>query len=787
MIIRNIRLAVRGLLKNRIVTVINIIGLTIGITISMFIFSYANKEIATDSNITNRDNIYALKVDEASNISQKMANLIKDELLEIKHLTYCSNEWASQVFLVDNNNSYKVENLLVTDSAFFRVFQFQALWGDPVIALNSSNKIVLCQSLAEKIFGNINPIGRTLTYNSTYLQGELLTVGAVIKDLPHNSSWSFDAIMSLQTNYKIDWYARNIDMWGNKSFYSYFSLQDNVNLTALKDKFENLRSKGLPEEQKDAVFSFVPFTEVYFNSPEHEELKHGNRFTLTIIQTTGVLILLLACINYINLITAQKEKRSRNISIFRALGSNKRKIIELVLTESGLLLILVLALVILLLGILLNMFNQLTNSQFTLSSFFAGWNMGVFMVIFIMTFGITGVLPGIVFSRQKTNLLLKRSVSGGSSLRNGLLVFQFTISIILLSCIFFIYQQNTFLNNTNPGFQKENIIYMSTNDDIQNSIQAFKNGLEEISGISDLTFSDAPIGNIDQDWGMKFINRGEKGEIHFSKMGVSPNFFSFFGIKLSQGRYFTESSNKNLDVIFNETAIKKYNITNINDARAVLNDDVKNGNIIGVVKDFNFESMHKPLRSAGFICSGEFDEFAYLKINAKNYTGIQQTLKSIEDLWATLSPNFPFEYKFLNDSWNELYKKDKQFQEILSYATITSLFLSCLGLIGLTFFVIESKIKEIGIRKVNGAKTTEIIKMLNKIFLKWLAIAFFVACPVAFYAMSNWLENFAYKTELSWWIFALAGVIAISIALITVSWQSWRAASKNPVEALRYE
>ncbi|HEX3008159.1 MAG TPA: FtsX-like permease family protein [Bacteroidales bacterium] len=272
----------------------------------------------------------------------------------------------------------------------------------------------------------------------------------------------------------------------------------------------------------------------------------------------------------------------------------------------------------------------------------------------------------------------------------------------------------------------------------------------------------------------------------FANFWVSRNFFDFFGIKLRKGTAFNEQSDKNNDFIFNETALRKYKVDNLDEARIMMGDN-KNEKIIGEVEDFNFESMHVPVRAAGFMCSDESDEIMYLKLNSHSRDEFMKTIVSLKEIWMKYSPNFPLEYRFLDSSWDALYKHDQQFQKILSYATLISLLLSCIGLIGLTYFVLEQRTKEIGIRKVNGARITEVMGMLNKDFIKWVAIAFVLACPIAWYAMHKWLENFAYKTSLSWWIFAAAGVLALFVALITVSWQSWRAATRNPVESLRYE
>jgi len=788
MIIQNFKLALRGLLKNKLGAGINILGLMVGMTVSLLIFSYVRKEKSTDQFIPDVENIYILTNKDYPSLSKKQADLIKEKMPEIENITFGGAEWSQQVFFSNNNNNYKIKNLMVADSCFFRVFQFEPVWGDPASALNATNKVVITRSLAKKIFGNENPVGKTLGYNTTYFQNELLEVSAVINDLPQNSSWHFEAVLSIQTNYKLGWYVRNLQNWGSQNYQVFCRVNNHLSKTVLNTKLAALPLDAVPETYKDHIaFGVFPFNKVYFDYPILDIVKHGNRYTLSIIQIIGILILLLACVNYINMVTAQREIRHKKIGIILTQGAGKRKIVEMLTAESGLVLTIAIILTLFLSWALLGSLNGTTDSRFTFQYLVSGWNLLILSVMFLFTLIVTGIIPGYFFSKQKASVLLKKQSAGtkGNLMRNGLLVFQFTISILLISGILLMNKQNRYLNSTDPGFQKENIIYAGTSPNIQDNIQAFKNELKKIPAITDITFSTEPIGNIKENWAMMLYNKGEEKEIEFAKFTVTPNFFDFFGISLKQGRPFNENSSRNTEIIFNETSMRNFNIEKISDARLVVGS--KKGAIVGVSEDFNFESLHVPIRAAGFLCSGESDEVIYLKMNTENYTAFHDAMNSVENVWNKISPNFPMEINYLDASWESLYIKDRQFQKILSYATIISIILSCLGLIGLTFFVMEQRTKEIGVRKVNGATISEILIMLNNDFIKWIAMAFVIACPITWYAMNKWLENFAYKTNLSWWIFALAGLLVLGIALLTVSWQSWRAATRNPVEALRYE
>jgi len=789
MIKQNIKLSIRNLLKYKIITGINILGLAIGITISLLIFAFIQKERSMDDHFPDIDNIFVLLERKDPSVSFKMVEHVRNEIPEIEHITYAHYEWSSQVLFKHQNRDYNIEKLLIADSSFFKVFSFEPVWGKPQQALNIANQVVITQTLAKKIFGDVNPVGQQLVYNATYLQNELLTVGAVIKDHPHHSSWSFESVMSVQTNHKINWYKNLLRSWGTQNYTAYFKTKDRINPALIAEKLTHISKENIPEKYKSKTqFSMTAFTSSYYDLSDIRHLKHGNKSSVLIIQVIGFFILLLACVNYINLITAQRLKRIKNIGILKTLGSGKRKIIELFITESALILVITVFVVMLLSDLLLIKLNSLTNSQFTLSSLYSGWNLCIFLSIIASTFILTGIIPGYVFSQYQTTLLLKNSIKTNTKnhLRNGLLVFQFTISITLLASLLFINRQNRFLSTKHTGFNRQNIIYTTTNDQIQTHIEVFKDELKKIPEISNVTYSSGLLGFNDQNWSSTIKCQGKEQEIGFANLYVAPNFFDFFEIELIKGRQFTKQSDKTKDIIFNESTIKTFHINQPEKAQVMIGKE-NQGHIIGIIKDFNFESMHVPIRPIGFLSSGEVDEVVYFKIHASNAQNYHASLQKLERIWSQISPDFPLEIKSLDVSWANLYKKDQQFQQILSYATIISLLLSSLGLISLTHFITEMKTKEIGIRKTNGAKTAEIVILLNRHLVKWILIAFIIACPLCWYTMTKWLENFAYKAPLSWWIFALAALVTLLTAFVTLSWQTWKAAAQNPVKCLRYE
>tara|TARA_R110001583_G_scaffold74459_3_gene206319 strand:- start:7484 stop:9847 length:2364 start_codon:yes stop_codon:yes gene_type:complete len=783
----NIKISYKNLLKNKLVSAINIGGLALGITISLLVFAYVNKEMNMDREIPEIENNYVLLNNGDVDISSAMARHVRAEMPEIEAITFARHAWSAQNLVKRNDSDFKLNNLLMVDSCFFKVFKFESVYGNPEIALNSPDKIVLTHSVAKKIFGNENPIGKELLYNSTNLQNVVVQVGAVIKDL-HHCSWEFDAVLSLETDNKMSWFKDLEALWGAQNYGAFVKIPSNIDATIINEKLANISTSNIPESYiADTKFEIQTFTKAYSELPVIDILKHGNQLTLTIIQIIGFLILLLACINYINLVTAQKFKRLKNIGILKVMGGKKGKVIELLAVESALVLFITSLLVIVLCNYLLLGWNEITKSEFTLLEIYSGSNLIIFISILVFTFLLTGIIPGLTLGRKKTTALLKNTANNRSQnyLRNALLIFQFSITIVLLCGILLINKQNNYMSELDPGFNKEQILYAATNPQIQKSSKVFNSEIKRIPEIADITYSSSVIGSGQSTWGLSLTNDGQEQEISFANLYVSSSFFDFFGIDLIRGKQFNRFSEENADWIFNTTAFKQFNINKPEDA--TIKYDGKTGKIIAEVADFNHESMHKSINPIAFRSCGETATYIFFKINHPSIGSTEKCIHSINKVWENISPNFPLEIKYLDESWEALYQKERQFQRIINYATIISILLSCLGLISLTFFMVETQTKEIGLRKVNGAKTYQIIRMLNKDFLKWVAIAFIIACPIAWYAMHKWLENFAYKTELSWWIFALAGLLAMVIALLTVSFQSWRAATRNPVESLRYE
>lgn len=797
---KNLKIAFRNLLKSKTVSTINLLGLTLGIVISVLLLSYVRQEKETDKFIKDNENIYIFSQNEkntSNHISRPAVALLRDRFPDIP-ITHTSDDWAGQFFLSDDaGNSFKVNHLLNADSTFFNLFQFDAVAGNPQRALDVASQIVLKESLAKKIFGSQNPIEKTLRISTSFYSGEPVEVSAVLKDFPENTAWMFDAVVSIRLNDKrISWFKKNADRWGAHNYTAFCRLSANIDPDNFRQQLNALSQSpevndNLDWKAKDEnIFHIHPYAQIYLHTSKDARsattMKKGNPQTLSVLELIAALILLMACINYVNLVSAQRQKRNKSVAVIKILGSQTWGVVQIFLFEAGLLLLAVVGLSVLLIPFVLDFFNGLMETNYTPSLFLLPQNIVLATGILGFTLLVTGLLPGLIFSRYQALRLIKPAAEKqhGGFFRNALPVLQFSIAIALIACLFTIKKQNDMMLAKNPGYEREHIIYAATNNELRKQTQALLNELKSVSGVADITFADADLVNVTQNWGVDFAYDGEEREaIGFAKIGVSPDFFDFFGIKFAQGENFTKTESNYDEVIFNQTAIRKFGISDLEKARVI-----DRGRVVGVVEDFNLKSAHYPIAPVGFMNNGEnISNYIYLKTNTQTYDQLKTLIADVEQKWNKLSPNIPFEYRFLDEAWDNLYKKETQFQKLLTHAGWISIFIACLGLFGLSIFVAERRTKEIGIRKINGATVAEILTLLNKSFVKWIIIAFFIATPLAYYAMNRWLENFAYKTALSWWIFALAGVTALIVALLTVSWQSWRAASRNPVEALRYE
>lgn len=786
-----IKISLRNIFKNKMNTTLNVTSLALGITISLLIAAYASNELNTDKFHSKKEQIYKLSYGNSSLTPGPLNAYLKNNFPEIEQTTHIEMRQLNMFSPVVQykNNSFEIEQYYSADPGFFEIFDFEILQGNIQLAMQSPFSLILTESEAARIFNTNNPIGETVTWKSR--KDYTFTVKAIVKDLPSNSSIQFHGLVSdasvngMGGNY----YAED---WGFTVYESYLIVEPNVIATGLEEKLQkNLIAHYANQLSKNASANDAelnPLTlhrlgDVYFDkSLANDTTNRGNLMLVNILLAIGAIIMLLSVINYINLTTARASKRHKEIGVQKLIGSSRRNLIVQYLSETTIvsfLAVTVGALLALILvkpyGIFMNVTNGLTFQP----------QLFLLLIPTIIILGfVAGIYPAFVLTSKKAIDIIKMKTgknSGGGNFRRSLIIFQFSVTIVLITATLLIFKQVNYLKNKDLGIPSDQIVYAKLPFQIlAGKKETLRQRLQSLPEVQEISFSSNVFGKIEG-----LGNQEIDGKtLTFATTWVDAEFIKLYNLQLTEGRFFSKKlkTDENATALLNEAALRKFDVED----PFQLNFRIPGGKakVVGIVKDFNYKSLHNNIEPLVIIYLPRQGQYVNLKIDGDD---LSKTISKINSVWNELAPGFPFSYHFLDQSFEKLYKKEEQLAKAVSLFSLIAILIAVLGILGLSIFLSENRTKEIGVRKVNGAKISEILTMLNKDFIKWVAIAFLIASPLAYFAMTKWLENFAYKTALSWWIFALAGLLALSIALITVSWQSWRAATRNPIEALRYE
>ncbi|QIA06593.1 ABC transporter permease [Draconibacterium halophilum] len=790
---------IRRILRNKVYSAISIVSLSIGLVCAILAFLYVKYEFNVDKCFTNTENVYRLTINNVPpatfHIGQppRFFDEIKKDIPEI--------EDGSRIYL-DPVNIKMEENrfnsyFLGVDPSFINLIGWEMIAGNPATVLSSPFSVIISESKAKQFFNDKNPIGETIEIDNQFEYN----ITGIFKDIPEHAHIKGDFFASISSMEK-----RNDGFfysWGNHSTAFYFRIPESVDIEAVNNKIAEIWNASSTDTACKGDFvqaKLQKFSDVYLRSG-YLENSPGN-----IIYTLGVaiiaaLILLISCFNFINLTIAVKSKRNTETGIKKVLGANLKTFMPQILIEILAYLFIALLISIISAKLLLPSLSQIINKDLgILFTDFIPLTGFIIIVCFVIVL-LSGIFPLIQTFRVDTSNALKGVVLSTSKkspktisqfrFSNILVVSQFVVSILLILCAFVINNQLRLIRHHDLGFDKEQVLVLR--NDLGNTYQRFqilKNDLEsypEVISIS--SASHVPANNLTNWGGPSVAGDEEKSSQQCGLVSIDNKYFQTIGAEFVSGADFEQSNTSYKDkIIINEALQKELGLVNPIGQRLITIRDRKEKEIIGVVKDIEYATIHsKNLPVMFFFKENGFDTFSrYIVIKLKS-ADLTKTVSNITEKWNKVSPEYPMGYFFLDELFDQNYRGESQTATLMNALTILAIFLSCLGLFGLAIFNINGRIKEIGIRKVNGAKVSEILAMLNKDFIKWVVIAFIVATPIAYYTMNKWLENFAYKTNLSWWIFALAGVLALGIALLTVSWQSWRAATRNPVEALRYE
>lgn len=785
----------RNLSKNKAISLINLSGLVIGISSFILILLYVHQELTFDRFNEKFSRIFKVTIAGNFNTIAPLAVIVKDKVPEIEKVVRVDDFMGggkSPVLKVLNNNESKkiqVNDIIYADSGFFDLFSYEVIQGSEKESLSKPNSIVLTRSTAIKLFGKDNPLGKDLEFIGTGETPKLVyTVTAIIKDIPDNSSLKFNGIVSFNTLKSIQPGGIDVDEdFGNWTYVTYALMRKSCSVNDLTEKANNTWFSSISKkfgvdiksaDVKENVLSFIPLKDVNF-------YKNNKLSFIYLILFVGIIIIVIAIINFVNISIAKASLRTKEIGIRKISGSGRFALIRQFIGETIVLTLVATILALTIVYFLLPVFNYITGKAITFNFLLYPKVIMFFISGSILIGIIAGLYPALYLSSFRPIAIIKNEKTPGhknSLLTQSLIVFQFVISIALVISTIIISRQVKHMRTGDLGFDDRNIITCTLTKSVKNKYDVFKQALLQNPNIVNVAASSGA--GLSEQFHMSFSEEINGNKKTYYGMIVDPDFIKTIGFNIVEGRDFSWDleSDKNKAVILNETAVRNFGLKDpIGFEIKVLNYKAR---VIGVIRDFHNESFRSGISPLVMWYVPGYIYNLSIRMNGHNMPG---TIKYIKEQWEKFAPDIPFEYQFLDKKYDALYKDEDKLSLVIGYFSIVAILIACLGLFGLVSFITQNRTKEIGIRKVNGAKITEILTMLNIDFVKWVLLAFAFASPIAWYAMRKWLEGFAYKTELSWWIFALSGLLTLSVALLTVSWQSWRAATRNPVEALRYE
>ncbi|WP_422358499.1 ABC transporter permease [Reichenbachiella sp.] len=806
-----VNIAFRNLLKHKFYSLLNILGLSIGLSCFMVISLFVIDELSYDKFHEGSANIYrmdfAAKLNGSDHVSAKVGAPAAQALLN----DYPIVKDAIRISATGNwfikekgfEKTFKEEHVLMADSNFFSFFSVPMIHGDPKTALVRPNTLVMDQTTAKKMFGDNNPVGRTLVLDNT----TDYEVTGVYEDLPKNSHFRQNIILSVAS---FPGRAKSTN-WVNTAFNTYIKFQEGIDSEQLEKNFPELIEKYIgpliqkffgqslaefKEAGNNVGFSLFPMEMIHLHSDKDGDLAPNSDISyIYIFSAVAIFILLLACINFMNLATARSASRAKEVGVRKVMGALKNQLVSQFIAEALVISFFSFLIAYLLTMVFLPSFNELASKELAIAQLFNGTYVLLMVGIMLIVGLFAGSYPAFYLSRFQPAEVLKGKVKLGmksGALRSLLVVFQFSISIVLMIGTAVVFDQLSFIQNKKLGFNKDQILMVEDAWILDQKVETFKTEVKRNINVENATVASfTPVGgNDNSDLFFKSPSGESDQSLVTNKARVDHDFLETLGIEMSEGRFFSREflSDSNA-VVINKAAVKMFGYENpIGDkiytyGGSQEEPEVIALKIIGVMEDFHYKSLRDNITPLIFSL-GRSTGFAIFKVNTDN---IQQTISDIEQTWSDISPGQPFTYSFMDQKFDSMYEAEQKIGQIFTVFAILGILIACLGLFGLASFTAEQKTKEIGIRKALGASISGIVFMLSKSFIKLVAVAFVLAVPAAYFAMGYWLEDFAYRTEIKAVTFIGIGILAFAIAWLTMGFQSWKAARLNPVKSLREE
>ena len=766
----------KTIFKYRLSSILTLVSLVVAFLGIIVLTLYVSYERSFDGFHKNKNDIYLMsfKYDMGSSLPVPMEELIRHEVPEIERSVVMREWWNNEFYRTDQTPRDAIRKKAMYASAdFFTMFDFPLITGDAKTVLSVPNSVVLSETMAQNIFGTADVVGKQLLAS-----GSELTVSGVMKDMPKNTSFNCEAVVPLVIEENQDW-----SEW---SFSIFFQLKKGADKAVVEKKIAGIEriseilTRIAESFSSEAVaVDLMPLSKIHYGSRSYM-FAFINKTVLNVLSVLILVLLVMGAVNFINFSTSQAPLRAKSLSVQQILGATKGSARLQIIGEAVILSLTALGLSFIIHSLV---FQHLENLfQITGLSFKGRELLYAGFVLFAILFG---VIAAFYPSRYITSPPISQAVKGkmlfsgkGKNFRNVLITVQFVFTIALIAASLTIEKQLHFWNNFDIGIDKENVLYLQTSNVLRNSHQAFADELMKNTEITNYCYSQFLPGRVGMGWGRKVDGK----QIQMQAWPIDDRFIDFFGIEMQEGRAFRQGEADMDNFILNEKAVQQFGWEKPMEKR--FGGLGAEGEVIGVCKNFNYASLKGEITPMVFWRTDGRENNILIKSRGGNFTQIR---KYIEETAKRFDPEGTFEVHFLDEALEQLYSNETRIARFIEFVSLWTILLALTGLLGLIVFISRDKVKEIGIRKVNGASVFEVVRMLNKNVLVWLGIAFIIATPVAYYAMSRWLENFAYKTTLSWWIFAVAGLASLFVALLTVSWQSLRAASRNPVEALKYE
>lgn len=802
MLRNSIKIAWRNIISHKSNSLINFAGLTIGMAAACFIFIWAQNEYSYNNFFKDADSIHRLKSHIAidpqntwiwENSPYNLGEEIKTQIAEVESVSRCFPMDYNAPLLHLENGPIQIENAVSVDKNWFDLFSYDFIEGNAKSFESNMYGVVLTETAAEKYLGKFAATGQIMKLDSlNYI------VEGIIKDFPANSSFKFDVYLSLEARYASPEQHKDDRQWGNFSFLTFIKTADNANLQDLPAKITEILTKN--RDRNNAIISLVGLNDLHFENDiqSGSSLPTGNARMVSAFLILGFFLLGIACINFVNLTTARASLRAKEVSIRKILGAPKKQIFVQFFIESVLMSAFALTATLLLLRLMLPFFNQLTENNFIISYY----NPSLLLILgttLMISVLLTSIYPALLMSGfQPMSIFRGRQVFQlkDTFLRKSLVVTQFTISIVLIAGTLIVFQQLQFIQNQSQGYDRSQIftfqvpweLWLDKMDapgadvrdvlrqklEAESSVDLFS----VMNGGSLVDMNNSSSGNFDWE------GRPEDSNPAISPFHVDEKFKDIANLKIIEGRWFNpESQTDKVNVLLNETAAKELGIKEPVIGQR-FNSQGDTGIIIGIVEDFHYRSMHTKI--APVIIKNYSDYSSSFLIRAESGRHMD-AVAAVEKIWKELVPQIPFQYQFLDDEFNAQHKSDQKTAGLIWIFSTIAIFISCLGLYGLAAFSAQRRTREIGIRKVLGATIRSVVQLISAEFIILVTISIFIATPIAWWLMSKWLEEFAYRIEPGWWMFAAAGLIAILVAFITVSFQAIKAAIANPVKSLRTE